>query len=320
MIPYFTPLLPGELFYSALARTLRLYPEKSIGAAQCSWLLGSYKHSFGVLLPSHGRKLLSQIPVAAGLNDETLLSASLFPVIAPFLEAGATAQLRSECIEAEHPHLHGWLIRGAKRTPVFRYCPACSQEDVAAGRPHHWRIVHQHPNVFVCPHHGTELVQLRAAPLAAPGALFPGDWIKPERKLPRTAHPLECFVARSLQWLLEENNLMPGGIRLRRAMLNALRASPRYSAAGKGGWNALLLEDISRDTDAQCRQRNDLNLYSVRHWTSSISSKISQERNFSRFAYGCYALGISLPELFAAAMALPDPADGTQHSPATGDH
>lgn len=309
MIPYFTPLLPGELFYSALARTLRLYPEKSSGAAQCSWLLGTKRHSFGVLLPSHGNRLLSQIPIAAGLNEEILLSASLFPVIAPFLEAEARAHLRSACIEAEHPNLHGWFIRGAKLTPVFRYCPTCSQEDIAAGRPHHWRIVHQHPNVFACTHHGSLLVQLRAAPLAAPGALFPGDWIKPERKLPRTAQPLECFVARSLQWLLAENTLMPGGIRLRRAMLNALRASQRYSAAGKGGWNALLLEDISRDADAQCRLRNGLNFQSVQHWTASLSSKNGRERNFSRFAYGCYALGISFKELFAAAMALPEPAD-----------
>lgn len=91
-------------------------------------------------------------------------------------------------------------------------------------------------------------------------------------------------------------------------MLNALRASPRYSVARKGDWNALLLEDISRDTDAQCRRRNGLSLQSILRWTASLSSKNGGERNCSRFAYGCYALGISFQEFFAAVVALLEPA------------
>lgn len=306
MIPYFTPIIPGELFYSALARSLRLYPENSSTERQRSWLLGSAYRRFGVLLPAHGQHLLSQIPTSLGLNEDHLMAASLHPAVAPFLETTERMQLWHDCIHAEKPQLQGWFVRRAKRPPVFKYCPTCAQEDVAAGRPRHWRSVHQHPNVFACPHHGTALVQLKDAPLATPRVLFPGDWIDVNCRKPRAAHPLECFVACALLWLLEENTSLPGGSRLKRAMVSALRASPRNAAAGRLRCHAQLLENMASGTDLPCRRRNDLNLSSVKSWVKRFTSKTSTERNFSRYACACYALGISFQELFAAAMALPD--------------
>ena len=83
---YFSPLQEGELFCGAMERTKRHFTNQS-RARFAATALGHSNYSFGMLLPRHGRKLLANLPPMLGITEQTLKVHSIYPVVAPFLDA-----------------------------------------------------------------------------------------------------------------------------------------------------------------------------------------------------------------------------------------
>ncbi|MDF3084349.1 TnsD family Tn7-like transposition protein [Burkholderia sola] len=165
MIPLsFVPdLLPDELLYSWLARTLALNAMNYWSTINMTRLFGNRHVLPGIDLPTHlidlDRNLGSSMPCRS--LQATLDVATMYPYYRPFLAPEREPAIREIMHSGNGRILKvklGIVSSGLSALPPLRYCPACVTADIDRYGCTYWHRLHQLPGVCLCPIHLTPLV------------------------------------------------------------------------------------------------------------------------------------------------------------------
>lgn len=152
---------PDELLYSLIARTA-----VHVGHWSPKGLLGAIYGDRGTLATPDVPSSLALIEelgrITWGLPVEELAYRhTLYPYYTHFLSADERGKVMERMLHRrEYLHLRlGICASGVRRTPYFRLCPYCSQEDLAQHGETYWRRIHHLPGVVVCAVHGETLLE-----------------------------------------------------------------------------------------------------------------------------------------------------------------
>lgn len=293
MLGYFAPLLPGELFHGAIARTARLNGLKSHFEIGLGILGKNTRPTYGVRFPKYGNVFASCVPKGLGLDCDTILSHSLYPAYAPFLEEPERSKLRSSILSG--------VNRGKTcREPLdpLRYCPKCAAIDLERHRTVYWHVEPQHPGVTACSECGSQLVDSKAELSITRCLLHAPEWIdQSQAACPATEH--EAALARDLRWLLTQNRDYPGGGRLARALKGILGSCANYGRGPKTVRFPRIIADVRQLYSEALLVRIGLHReWSLRHAISPNTPSI----NFQAYSVIARVAGASLQELFSLAM------------------
>lgn len=301
MLSYFSPLLPGELLHSAIARTAWLCGFNTPYAMPLM-ALGARSRYFGVRLPRHLQALLDNLPQFSGYNADTLLVHSLFPAVAPFLDTAKRACLRCSILGNGTVPAFNPAVR--ELPFCLRYCPFCAARDQRRSKAVYWYIAPQHPGVTACREHKVRFVASGASIGAQRRLLYAPDWIN--LKAPTvSATPMELVLTEDLEWLLETNTLMPGRTKLQMALRHLLLESKTYRRRNDAISGTALVRDM-RDLFGDdvleavgCGLREE----GCAPWPNRVLRLSSghEVREFQRYALIARTAGKSLCELFSLA-------------------
>lgn len=159
MIGFFPELFPDELLFSVCSR----YAERSdyhSTAATRSDLFRSTRAIPSADFPSRLGILIGVLPPGHCLTTDRLINDhTLLPLFTPFLSAGRVSRIKIRMSGPNGGYLHGSL--GVNTFPgklkVFRYCPACVEEDRATYGETYWHRSHHIPGVNLCAAHKIRL-------------------------------------------------------------------------------------------------------------------------------------------------------------------
>jgi hypothetical protein len=293
MLGYFDPLLPGELLHSGIARAARLNGLRK-PAEVVFHILGKkhYQPNFGTRLPANANSLIANIPVVLSFDEETILSHSLYPAFAPFLEETRRSKLRASIFE-------GTLNRNAARAPntPLRYCPKCASVDLKQHRTVYWHVIAQHHGITACDKCGCALADSQAMLTVTSYLLHASNWIN-IAQAPIAATKPEIELAQDLRWLITQNENHPGGRRLAQTLKNILLSHSEYKL-GSVIKSKTLFSDIKAYftepvlSKIQLPHESQLRL---------AFSPLSPSANFQAYAVIARVAGISILDLFSRAM------------------
>ena len=168
ILPFFSPPLPGELLYSALARHGILRGLSSPKAVMAE-LFGRPSAIATMDLPNGLAPLFSRVPAWRGKEDDIIGGHTLFRYYTAFQPAERRHAAR-EAMMGTSGSLHFTLGVSTFRTgrPThLQFCPACHDHMEADHGFLHWRVEHQLPGVLVCARHGIPLRRSRVRLSAA---------------------------------------------------------------------------------------------------------------------------------------------------------
>ncbi|HEX7955916.1 MAG TPA: TniQ family protein, partial [Pyrinomonadaceae bacterium] len=155
MIGFFPDPLPDELLYSACARYHARAGYRSRESTGFD-LFGETRAKVAADLPCNLDTLVATFPpghrhTADGfINRNTML-----PFYSPFVPPERLSVLREDMWGDRGGAVHGRLgiLTSEIKVEVFRYCPACVEDDRKAFGETYWHRLHQAPGVVVCPVH-----------------------------------------------------------------------------------------------------------------------------------------------------------------------
>lgn len=152
---------PDELLYSLIARTA-----VHVGHWSPKGLLGAIYRDRGTLaipdIPSSLRLIEQLCREAWDMTLEELAHRhTLYPYYTHFLSTEQRSEVMQRMLgRREYLHLRlGICASGVRRTPYFRLCPSCAQEDLSEYGETYWRRIHHLPGVVVCAKHGGLLLE-----------------------------------------------------------------------------------------------------------------------------------------------------------------
>jgi len=297
MLGYFDPPFPGELLHSAIARTARLHGLKSefdIGIV----ILGKRtRPAYGIQFPRFGSVLIKNTPEALCLDAATLLSHSLYPAYAPFLDEAERLKLRTSILDGVN---RGKLCRESQRP--LRFCPQCAADDFERHRTVFWYAAHQHSGITACAKCGSRLVETKATLGVARSLLFAPDWIDLKQSSISATEP-EIALARDLEWLLARNTEHPGGARLSTALKGILGSNERYRRGSKTIRFPRVIADVRAHFGPLLSQIDLTQDWHLRHAISPNNPSL----NFQAYSTIGQLVGVSLSEIFSLAMRADQP-------------
>lgn len=162
MITFFSLPYPDELLYSAISRVAAVmdYPRQTSFSRQ---IFGQHQAKVSVDLASHLDHLLEALPYGHHVTAAQLIDHhTLFPYYQPSLTTAQAQKLKEAMCG---PHLTkvyrtlGVLLKRLNPPDHLRYCPNCVIADRQTYGNTYWHLVHQAPNVKICPTHETLLLE-----------------------------------------------------------------------------------------------------------------------------------------------------------------
>lgn len=160
-IAYMPRILPDELLYSLLARTVAL--NAILPPRRCmADFFGTYSGVPSVDLPSRLRFLHERLgSFSPGSNVKEILDrGTTYPYHRPFLSVRRDRSVQRLLIEGERGSVKtalGVVANGFGARATFRYCHACIEEDIARFGTSYWHRDHHLPEVTCCRKHAIAL-------------------------------------------------------------------------------------------------------------------------------------------------------------------
>lgn len=216
MIPLSRPILPGELWWSVIARHAALLGLTAPVTRQL--LLAGNKRSLGSpLFPRQLDLLVARLEMPLSAT-EVIEAHTMLPYYAPFVRAKKLRRAVENMKNNGHAEFSLGLAPMEDYPVRLKLCPACFKTDVSTHGAALWHRVHQAPGVLVCVHH---FCALRMTIVSARVGSQIADFVAAEevKPLPSTRVPSECrsdlkWIAFAAQSLLESNRARPGPERL----------------------------------------------------------------------------------------------------------
>lgn len=220
-IPFFSPLYPDELLYSACARYSDrvAFGSKSFAIQD---LFGDANAKALIDLPYCIDHFISVLPPGHTYNaDQIINKNTLFPVYAPFLTSKERwERLRQDMRGNSGFNMHkraGIIARNIYTLDWLQFCPCCIEEDKKKFGEPYWHRIHQLPGIKLCPHHE---VFLENSNVRAKSRLYSRGLISAQNSLtdipaPRFidhSNPIHLSllrIAHNMFWLLNQDDLEP---------------------------------------------------------------------------------------------------------------
>lgn len=134
----------------------------STAAQTCLALFGDQRHGSAHDLPSCLDHFVKQTGGMLGDAQQIVSQRTLLPFYLPYRSdrdaAEALAASRGKGVGALKARL-GMLASRFRANHPLKACPECMLADAEASGAAHWRLRHQLPGVWLCPTHGTPLLQ-----------------------------------------------------------------------------------------------------------------------------------------------------------------
>src|ERR1017187_1661420 len=148
MIPLCRPILPGELWWSALARHAALIGLKAPVTRQM--LFSGNKRSLGSpLFPRQIAALLKRLHIP--MNERVVIEAhTLLSYYAPFLRADKIRNAHNNMRRNGHAEFSLGLAPMKDYPEVLKLCPMCFAADIRNHGAALWQRMHQAPGVLIC--------------------------------------------------------------------------------------------------------------------------------------------------------------------------
>ncbi|CAJ0683587.1 TnsD family Tn7-like transposition protein [Ralstonia wenshanensis] len=162
LIGYMPELLPGELLYSLLARTVAA---NAMGPPQeyIEFFFGTKDAIPSVDVPAH----IQAIHKSLGSSSPARSSAGLleigttYPYHRAFITPERNVQLSAALLHGGGSGIKlrlGTIANGFGAQPALKFCPLCLSYDIATYGSGCWHKEHHLPDVTCCPTHGIRLV------------------------------------------------------------------------------------------------------------------------------------------------------------------
>lgn len=155
MTPLWCPILPGELFWSALARQVALFGINA-PVTQHLQLVGN-KRSLGSPLFPRQIDLLAKRLQLPQTPHEIIERHTMLPLYASFLRPTKVQRAAENMRGNGHAEFSLGLAPMEDYPSFLKVCPECIEEDLARHGWELWRIAHQAPGSLLCNEHGCAL-------------------------------------------------------------------------------------------------------------------------------------------------------------------
>lgn len=213
MIGFFPEPLPDELFFSICSRYAEMlaYPTKRTARYD---LFKSKRTVVSVDFPIKLETLINVLPPGHFLTTDRFINDhTLLPLFIPFVPAKRVSTIKKQ-MRKDGANVHGSLGVNtfSGKVKVFRYCPACIQEDRDAHGETYWHRSHHIPGINVCATHKNYLKNsevplrysaMRAAFVTAETTLQRADMTAVYEHDDRLL-ALQTSLANNATWLLQQ--------------------------------------------------------------------------------------------------------------------
>jgi len=162
MLNFFPTPYPDEIFYSVLCR----YHLRSVNnsSKQSNLDLWNRVPGKGLLFPEGITHLTEKIPSQANLSAEQFIRENtIFPLLKPFISKnrGETVlnMMKNGTSGRSISAAAGFMGNRFTIPKYLRCCEQCVHDDTSIYGEAYWHRLHQLPGVYVCPKHGTQIIE-----------------------------------------------------------------------------------------------------------------------------------------------------------------